>query len=109
MISNSTLELLRDLTKTIADQCKVARPVADCVLDLLCNNTTITGFQTNDNVANKIITESDNSVHNSIMDEMIQKVSRAVCNHIDFAKNTVNPAIKEVVKYLEWAIKYLLK
>ena len=104
MISNSTLELLTDLTKTIADQGKVATPVADSVLDLLCNNTTITGFQTNDNVANKIITESDNSVHNSIMDEMIQKVSRAVCSHIDFAKNTVNPAIKEVVKYLD---KYL--
>ena len=100
MISNSTLERISELSKAINDQGKVATPGADTALALLCNNTTITGFDAGDNIVEKIALESDNIVHNSMMDELVGTVSRAVCGHIDFAKNVVNPAIKEVVKYL---------
>lgn len=100
MISTTTLNQITDLTSAINEQGKVASPVADSPLALLCNNTTITGFAAGDNLVDKIAIESDNVVHNSIMDEMIGTVSKAVCNHIDFAKNVVNPAIKSVVGYL---------
>ena len=98
MISNSTLDRISELSKAINDQGKVATPGADTALALLCNNTTITGFDAGDNIVEKIALESDNIVHNSMMDELVGTVSRAVCGHIDFAKNVVNPAIKEVVK-----------
>lgn len=100
MITNNTLQLISQLAKDIGDQGKGAYPVADSALSLLCNNTTITGFNVGDNIVEKIAVESDNTVHNSMMDELISTVSNAVCNHIDFAKNVVNPSIKEVVKYL---------
>ena len=100
MISNSTLTNIAELAKTISEQGRVAVPVADSALALLCNNTTITGFDSGDDIVEKIALESDNVVHNSMMDELVGTVSSAVCGHIDFAKNVVNPAIKEVVKYL---------
>ena len=94
MISNSTLTNIAELAKTISEQGRVAVPVADSALALLCNNTTITGFDSGDDIVEKIALESDNVVHNSMMDELVGTVSSAVCGHIDFAKNVVNPAIK---------------
>lgn len=100
MISNSTLDKIVELSQAIGAAGKVATPAANTPLALLCSNSTVTGFSTGENVVTKIATESDNVIHNSIMDETISNVATAVCGHIDFAKNVVNPAIKEVVEYL---------
>lgn len=100
MLSTFTLEKLTDLTQVISAQGRVAMPVADSPLELLCNNSTITGIDSSDNIIQKISLESDNYVHNDVMDELIGNVSKAVCSHIDFAKNVVNPAIKDVVAHL---------
>jgi hypothetical protein len=74
MISNSTLDRISELSKAINDQGKVATPAADSALALLCNNTTITGFDAGDNIVEKIALESDNIVHNSMMDELVGTV-----------------------------------
>ena len=100
MISNLTLEKIDKLAHEMALEGKMALPVSDSPLAVLCNNTTITGINTGDDIIAKIATESDNSVHNAMMDELIEGVSRAVCGHIDFAKNIVNTSVKEVVGYI---------
>ena len=58
MISNSTLERITELSKAINDQGKVATPGADTALALLCNNTTITGFDAGDNIVNALSVRS---------------------------------------------------
>ena len=100
MISNLTLEKIDKLAHEMALEGKMALPMSDTPLAVLCNNTTITGINTGDDIIAKIATESDNSVHNAMMDELIEGVSRAVCGHIDFAKNIVNTSVKEVVGYI---------
>lgn len=101
MITEKILGLSSQLANKIKSKGKMALPVPETPLDALCRKTTyygVNGIQGNEQ---DIVSQSDNVVHNTYLDDIIKKVSDAVAGHIDFAKNVVNPSIKETVNYIE--------
>jgi hypothetical protein len=100
MITDKTLEKINALTAQITEAGKVAVPVPDTPLSVLCSHSTLTGLKDVETASNQLLEESNNNSHNDYQDGYVKAITEAVANHIDFAKNVVNPSIREVVAYV---------